>query len=294
MHGYQNIEPVRKAILIGVPGSGKKYLPGVQYDVQNKFDYLCSPRGGAWLPEEIVTVFDPTVEEMACLVEWALSDYAYVYFSGHGLMMQGSNFLRLKDDLILDLDLFNVNTPRQLIVSDTCRKYLPAISGIPEEMERWMAATGFSEARQIFNNYILNSPAGRMIIHGTQEGEVAKDSVHRDGGVFTLSLLKALHSFKSSAGYYPIMVKDAIEKAREILKADRSKQIPQITFEQGNLQVPLGISSSNFLNKQEIIENRNRILYQFQEHQQKTREANTNTLLLTAGIGIILWGLSRK
>ena len=67
------------------------------------------------------------------LSNFLLTDYNFIYFSGHGYTSHDyKRMLALRDNNIEDLFFIN-DSPRQLIVVDSCRNYVsPGISGIPD------------------------------------------------------------------------------------------------------------------------------------------------------------------
>lgn len=246
-------KPTRKAVLIGSPGKGKKRLPGVPNDLVNMRAYLRSPRGGAWHPDEIETLDDPIALHLQCSIRDAVADYVFIYFSGHGYMDEWyNNLVCLKDSDLIDHDLFNMHSPRQLIIVDACRSFYYTISGIPEETEKWKYATGYSEARELFDSYIINSRPGKLILHSTSTGQPSVDDSNGMGGEFTLALLKSLFAEKAAYGHYPITVDRALGKTKQYLIASNEPQVPCVTFSEGDFEVPLGIASVNFIRVTEL------------------------------------------
>lgn len=242
-----NIEPRRMAILIGAPGWGKFRLPGVGCDLKNFCDYLQTPRGGGWYPHEIITLDDPSRMDALEITGESIADYTLVYFSGHGYMEnQCQNILSFRDGGLEDRLLLN-DSPRQLVIADSCRKFLPGISGIPGETEEFAYATGFSEARELFNRYIHASRVGKLIVHATAKNQYAYDAASGRGGEFTLTLLNSLVNTNTHLNHAPITVENAIEQTRKNLKSNHKSQYPEITFQEGNFEVPLGIASTQFI-----------------------------------------------
>lgn len=241
-------QPIRKVLLIGAPGTGNNNLPGVPYDLYNMRDFLQSPRGGAWYPNEIDILDNPATLTVQNAVGAAIADYVFIYFSGHGYMDNwNNNVLSLKDYGIFDYSLFNAVSPRQLIIVDACLAYLPTISGIPDEIEKWQYADGYSEARALFDRYIISSLPGKLIMHSTSGGQFAYDARNGRGGEFTLALLKSIFAAKAYRGYFPLSVDMALQDTKRYLSESDEQQVPCITYREGNLEVPLAIISADFL-----------------------------------------------
>lgn len=137
------IRPVRRAILIGSPGKGKDYLYSVATDIDNIRNFLLSSRGGRWSGDEIIIVNNPDLAGVASIIENALADYCLVFFAGHGYeTLDKYRKICLRDADVSDYFLLN-NSPRQLVIVDSCReKEYPAISGIPGE-EEWLPFDGY-------------------------------------------------------------------------------------------------------------------------------------------------------
>lgn len=243
----------RRVILIGDAGPRDNYLAGVDDDVSNMRAYLLSPRGGRWLPHEIKEVWYRTKAEILASVRSVEADYLFVYYSGHGSgqlvhtlrgaawVLECKRWLELSTgERIADRDLINERVPRQLVICDCCRTSLGAkIGGIPEDME----GIAYTEdeanaARRWFDGYIRTSPAGRLIVHSTQNGMEAKDS--RDGGKFTLALLGGCLYWPGMGGHAPVGVRALVGYAAEVLKG---VQVPEIVFQTGDLRVPLALET---------------------------------------------------
>jgi hypothetical protein len=79
-----NMVVTRRAVLIGCPGEGQNFLKGVQQDLYDMKEFLSSERGGKFYPDEIVSLFNPTLDEVTAAIHSTAADYMYVYFSGHG------------------------------------------------------------------------------------------------------------------------------------------------------------------------------------------------------------------
>jgi hypothetical protein len=230
----------RKAILIGCPGSGNSFLRGVAEDLINMENFLQSDKGGRWFPDEIVTLTNPSFEKVFSVVHSTNEDYNFIYFSGHGFTSHdNSRMLALRDNNIADLFFIN-DSPRQLIVVDACRNYVaPGISGIPDLGEEWFSFDGVYEAREMFDNYIVNSPHGKTIIHATQIGEYSYDS--STGGYFTKALLN-ISTRVMAETYRPIFITRVLDFVPQVLQKQGNSQVPCITYTQGNLIVPFAIA----------------------------------------------------
>lgn len=244
---YSNLYPTRKAILIGSPGGKEtKFLPGVEWDLQNVSKYLQSEKGGVWYESEIETLYNPSFLQVNNIIKKSIADYVVVYFSGHGYTDSANNerMICLKDLNISDKYLLNQSS-RQLILIDACRNYSgPGISGIPDFEAEWSYFEG-SPVRGLFDRYIMNSPAGKFIVHGTQRGYSSYDS--STGGMFTNALLNIGTRIKAENNYTQAAINRVLEYIPQALQMQNNFQIPSITFRTGNLTIPfaIGVPKSN-------------------------------------------------
>ena len=222
----------RKAILIGCPGS-KTILKGVSKDLVHMGRFLQSAVGGGWRKDEIQTLNNPTCNNVRMALRLAKVDYLMVYFSGHGFTDQFSNrMITLKDGKLCDLDLLNASA-RQLVIIDACRNYSETgLSGIPDLMITTNHYEGVSP-HEMFDDYIRQSPYGKLIVHATQPGFFSYDDANY-GGHFTNSLLKC--SLNSKGSQFAAYTIEAV--LPEVVGALAGKQIPSIALHQGNLMVP--------------------------------------------------------
>lgn len=285
------IPPTRKAVLIGSPGHGEERLRGVENDVDNMYQFLLSPRGGVWYEHEINVLADPTLDEVLSAIHSSYADYQFVYYSGHGYQdIYGNDFICLDGNNLQDDDLFNAEGPRQFLLLDSCRKYYHTISGFPKEMEQWAYVDGYSASREIFDRYILKSPTGKMKMYAASPGQVAMDN--SQGGEFTLALLKGIYDCKVSSGYHAIFPQVALADAKGILKRKREEQIPELVNIEGNLQVPFGIASPEFIRKDAVGQYRHQMNIRQQFERSRKRRSNQTVAGLVIA-GLLIWGLSK-
>lgn len=242
MNYYQSI--TRKAILIGSPGPFNNFLKGVKQDLANMRRFLQSDKGGAWRPNEIKELSNPTYHQVMDVVSDANQDYVVVYFSGHGFTDQVTNgrMIALKDCSISDLNLLN-RSPRQLVIVDACRSYIaPGLSGTPDFGDMVDHFDGGS-VHDLFNEYIAHSPAGKLIVHATQPGKYSYDSLK--GGAFSQALLQVSTRMMSENDYAPCSIQGILNHTAKVLRSKTvagNFQIPQITYVRGEFNVPFALS----------------------------------------------------
>jgi hypothetical protein len=262
MNFYRD-SPKRKAILIGSPGNKNNFLKGVKHDLDNLSKYLQSEKGGVWYEDEIKQLYNPSYFQVKQEIENTISDYVLVYFSGHGYTDTEKNqrMICLKDYNISDKHLLN-NSQRQLILIDACRNEVgQSLFGLPDYQPDLSYFVG-SPVRRLFDNYIKNSPVGKLIIHGTQRGESSYDS--STGGMFTNALINIGTRINAEEKYTPAQISKVLTYVPEVLQSQNNYQVPSIAYKSGNLTVPFAIgvpklhtSPTNIPQRQLIYENHN-------------------------------------
>jgi hypothetical protein len=273
----------RKAILIGAPGSGKGRLHGVDNDLINTKQYYTSPRGGRFYDHEVVILNNPSVNQVIDEIHGSDKTYQTVYFSGHGYDDVDGHNICLRDANLPAELLFNNSSKYQMVIADSCRRYYHTISGLPKELEEYLYADGYSMAREIMDQYIFQSPPGKMLMLAASLNQYAIDNRDGKGGEFTLALLKGVYETKGHSGYQAIFPDQAMANAMYWLKQERQKQVPELINIEGNLQVPIGLASSTFL-RQEVVET-NRL--QIQQQLERSRKMQNNQAAVCIGIAAI-------
>ena len=202
---------------------------------------MLSSRGGKWKDSEITVLWNPGITDLAEIIQNTVADYLFIYYAGHGYETTNSERkICLKDADVSDFFLFN-KCPRQLVIIDACReKEYPAISGIPKE-EEWLHFDGYYPEREAFDNYILQSPPGKKIIHATKSGFASWEDINGRGGIFTTSLLLGIRKVQCSNLYAPISIEQSLRSAHKIIKESGDEQEPEIVYSIGHLEVPLAL-----------------------------------------------------
>ena len=274
-------EITRAAILIGCPGRGKSYLPGVQSDLENMRIFLRSPRSGCFYDNEIYTLENATFDEVQEMLLSINVDYCQIYFSGHGFTngYTKQRMVCLNDHDVPDT-LFKTKSRIELVLVDACRNEIPSISGITEYVEPYSSFTG-SLARQAFDDYIRNAQSGRLVVYGTQPNTVSLDM--RNGGVFTYSLLTVASTIHiNGAEFSYVMLKDILPHVENYIKdKNREAQIPDIVSQTVGYNMPFIINAQQIKVEQiQVQQRRNRAI--------KKENNPVGGLIVT---GLLAWGL---
>ncbi len=274
-------QPTRRAILFGSQAPGAKRIPGVYKDLESVRRYLLSPNGGAWNEKEIIIRTDPSLVELEKLFSGVVADYLLIYFSGHGFTSEtGDRMLCFPEGSFPDKYLIECNTsPRKLMLVDACRnKKRPGGIGAIWPEEKWDYATGYSEARAIFDQYISDSAFGWAIVHATEFDYSAIEN--ENGGYFTQAILDAMILFQSSGRHEVIKIDQVVNQAKFKLQKNTIPQNPCI-YKKGYLSVPFGLVSPNFI----YINNHT--------NSPAPVPQNSAGLVVLAFLGLIIYGLSK-
>jgi len=233
----------RNGIIISCPGQEEHFLRGAAKDVKNIYNYLTSPRGGAWKKHEIFSLNNPTWPEVKRLLARHTADYQFIYFAGHGFSDKTrKRFLSFKDQSVEDIRLLTHNK-KQLIILDSCRAEYAAISGIPPADGIYSRFTGESDARIAFDNAIRNSKDGKTIVCATMHNTIAEEERYGRGGAFTLSLLVTAKNFRTGVDLWPVMITDLLPAVIKTLLSQGYNQIPDVPYKGGDLRVPFLIDT---------------------------------------------------
>ena len=229
----------RKAILISAPGTGKDFLRGSSFDTCNVSNFLMSPQGGCFLPEEIVCFHEARIAQVFDYIQRTKVDYLIIYFTGHGYTnsFTGHRMLNFQDGKIADIRLAVNPCLRVTMIVDACRDYLPqGISGFTNYIGDPCDYFDMPETRELLDDYIAASPWGRVIVHATAKGTSALDSPI--GGYFTSTLLHVAKNIRAANEITTAGVPTILSHVRSIFEQRGVKQRPEIVARAGNFQVP--------------------------------------------------------
>lgn len=223
---------MRHCLLIGAPGSHAQanHLPGVSIDMANFERFVLSNIGGAWEPDEVTTLVNPTTTELFMALQRSSScDYSFTLFSGHGGVSTVNNrtFLEIntRGDSVPAETLIN-RSPKELVIVDTCRSYFTPVELFGEEFVKAYRVDRIREAhRAFFDSIVGQAEPGFIILYSSSVGEAANDT--ESGGAFTQAILTAAQSIQHS-GVRPgvVYVNRAFETSRQAVTNRFRQQNP--------------------------------------------------------------------
>lgn len=237
----------KKVLIIGSPLSGRNFLVGVEDDVQNFHRYVTSSIGGVYDNQNEITYLQHpsaiTLSTVLKSLEYA--DILTIYFSGHGFRKNNEDYIFLNDNNeVFPVKLLLVNTKRLLVFIDACRTpidtrgYGDVISGLGYHFP-----TDNSElAKKLYCSYINQSPLGGVIVFAASENQPSIDT--ESGGVYTKSLMTALHNWTYTQNEKLITVQQAFQKSVIITKSYEPTQSPKLYFHKNKeaFRIPLGVN----------------------------------------------------
>lgn len=168
-------------------------LPGVKVDLLNFKKYFRSQKGGDWFENEILTLPDPSRNELMTKInqlKYLNLDFLIVIFSGHG-GQKIETILEINEngDKINESELYNISK-RQITILDCCRAYPQQISdGISERILNKAFSAHYS-TREKYEKRILQASYQQVKIYACQKGQCSIDT--SEGGVYSKNLLKVV------------------------------------------------------------------------------------------------------
>lgn len=184
---------IRKALIIYCDNTESGELKGPTADNENIREHLTSRLGGEWYSNEILSLNNPTKNQVKQAITRHLNgaDYTFVVFSGHGYISTYDNkqYVELDDGDIRVRELFS-DSRRQTLIVDACRGYYTpspklfskGISGIYDSFK------GEPSTRKLFSDHVINCEAGISVLYAASENESAVDS--DNGGAYLFSIFR--------------------------------------------------------------------------------------------------------
>lgn len=233
----------RLALLIGSPSTQQNgdFLAGVQTDIENMYRFLTSSIGGSWQQNEIkVFPLNSSYSQVEpYLQECENTDFAFVYFSGHGYTDVNNiaravfnNQTNYNPNVIEDIAN---RAKHQITIIDACRGLSefsnftgPTLEGIefPNPKPDF--------ARDIYDNYVSHLPDTRVLLFATEHGKYSMDYGKEYGGLFSTSLLKVVKNKLRTENKPIFNISEVFEFAKINTQRINPKQIPEMYIADDN------------------------------------------------------------
>lgn len=111
----------RKAILIGCDSKTDEVKLPVSNDVEFIKSYLQSREDGYWLNSEIVVLINPSSKQLLSCFKEVKEDFRFVYYTGHGLMSRGEQYINFGEDELINISEFLYKCKKEVFIFDCCR-----------------------------------------------------------------------------------------------------------------------------------------------------------------------------
>mgnify|MGYP001768393238 CR=1 FL=1 len=195
------MEMKRLALIIYCDNTKSGSLTGPPHDNIKYREFLKSNLGGAWYDEEIISLNNPTSNDVAYYMYSAYDqiDYSFTLFTGHGYINVDHNnlqYLELKDK---DISILNLRTkcPKQTLIVDACRGYYSPLKKALENLilDSYRSFSGdILTTRKLFEDAVAIADQGWTTLYAASENETALDT--NGGAAYLLSLLDASKIWK--------------------------------------------------------------------------------------------------
>lgn len=238
----------RTAIIIAAPGDDSdQYDFPVRYATESMVNYLVSDVGGRWNPSDVNVIWNakiiqPEIWNQYNAINDTNCDYLYIHYIGHGYSENGHDFLHFGDKQSIPLSMLFKDKIRQCLVIDACRSVpIRRQAGLGDRFTPIWDMYNQS-TQNIFEELILASPIGRVLIQSTKLGDNSwGDSM---GPFFTQSLLHASFSYiQKPEGTVAATTGHIFSLASEDMKrAYNTSQTPTRSSNANNLLFPFTIA----------------------------------------------------
>jgi hypothetical protein len=232
----------KQALIISNPGpeDSDDFLEGVEKDVARYRDFLMSPFGGLWAPDEIRRMVRPSVSRLRRFVrDVSGCDYALVIFAGHGYYSgdEDATILILNEDDEIDSDELGSIAEKQTMILDCCRKKSRPVPPMIIESMRFAKRRPVRNpqlSRAYYEQDIKAASDGLVTLFACGIDEYSREHANT-GGYYSYSLLATSNAWASnlpvsrSGEYESRSVVGAHKAAVPLVKKwSRAKQNPTI------------------------------------------------------------------
>lgn len=191
----------RRALIIYCTDTDSGHLNGPKYDNDNLRYHLTSNLGGNWRDDEILSLPNPTSQQVFIAVTQFLNDadYTFTVFSGHGYINTNDNNRQYLELSNTDISILNLKTTaqRQSLIIDACRGYYTPAKAITKGFaDVYENFTGQGSTRQLFDTAVNRAEGGWTVLYAASKNQTALDT--GNGGAYLLSLLKIAKSWEES------------------------------------------------------------------------------------------------
>lgn len=185
---------IKQAILIASSKKGEN-AKSFKSDVAFFKAFLKSERGGCWFEPEIITLLDPSLEEILAAINKDEQNYRLIYYTGHGCTSGNEQYILVKNTLVNISKLLN-KAKREVAIFDCCRTQYPYEEIKAEYIikESRFMAKGLRVRKRY--DTLIQQNIGQLIAFVTEKGKYAR--AVPSGSFFIHALEEALEKFKQA------------------------------------------------------------------------------------------------
>lgn len=214
----------RKAFIIasfkpGLSPEEKHSNLQIEADWKNMQRFLETYQGGLWInTEDLHILVDKSKSIIMDLLGNSEQNYTFIYFSGHGGVIEQKEVIELKDGEQLAIAELRSKSLKQTIIIEACRSSLVEESNNNKSLENSFTFPQFKkiEERDIFNSYVEKCDDHETIVFATKEHCPAGSD--NNGGYFTQALIQAVGKWiKHQNSKSMISIFEAVKEANSIM-----------------------------------------------------------------------------
>jgi hypothetical protein len=243
----------RKALIIYCDNTPSGKLIGPALDNKNYTDYLKSSLGGNWLDNEILSLPNPTIQQVTQTINTQLKgvDYTFIVFTGHGYINLDDNEIQYLEVSNGDIPIMNLITDskRQTLIIDSCRGRYSKISEKKSmRFDEYLNFKGsINNTRLIFENAVMNADEGLTILFAASKNQTALDT--SKGGAYLFSLIEVAQNWGISNQFKStLFINEAHHLAIKYLNENfPTIQMPTMNGEKRNNSYPLAVKRTKFI-----------------------------------------------
>lgn len=240
----------RRALIIYCTDTNSGHLNGPSYDNTNFRDYLTSNLGGNWRDNEILSLSNPSSQQVISAVTEFLNvaDYTFTVFTGHGYLNTNDNNRQYLELSNTDISILSLKTKaqRQSLIIDACRGYYTPARAITKGFaDLYENFTDQSSTRQLFDNAVSRAESGWTILYAASKNQTALDT--GNGGAYLLSLLETAKSWEKNDNNNNVLTLNTLHNIAKIYLHTNFETIqdPSLNTEKRQIYFPFAVKFTN-------------------------------------------------
>ena len=226
----------RKALIITNPGTlnDENYCRGVLIDQQRYYKFFCSPKGGAYFPDDVTVLQTPTPKDLKKYLDSIKGnlDFFIMVFCGHGYYnpkLDTNVFMLNSTADVAENSLLDYFPSKAILIADCCReKYVPSFrfSRIVNAKDNSLFFLDREKCRKYYDEQINMCQPQTIRVYACGIDQTAQDDSQR-GGLYSYNLLNIADSISPIDCWSIVHCHNKAEQ--QVLIQSNGKQCPQIS-----------------------------------------------------------------